>query len=74
MNILLESQQVEFKQLRVYDEKIVFGNGATLSQKVPMDKFKQYHISKPFNLIIVNMFYKVGFIESCGKGTNSNHG
>ncbi len=58
-------------QIRVYEEKIVFSNGATLSTEVPIEKFKENHISKPFNPIIANMFYKAGFVESWGKGTNN---
>ncbi|WP_421716634.1 Fic family protein [Arcobacter arenosus] len=58
-------------QIRVYNNKIVFSNGATLSKEVPIDKFKENHISKPFNPIIANMFYKAGFVESWGKGTNN---
>ena len=58
-------------QIRVYDEKMVFSNGATLSAEVPIEKFKENHISKPFNPIIANMFYKAGFVESWGKGTNN---
>ena len=38
---------------------------------VPIEKFKENHISKPFNPIIANMFYKAGFVESWGKGTNN---
>ena len=51
--------------------KIVFSNGATLSTEVPIEKFKENHISKPFNPLIANMFYKAGFVESWGKGTNN---
>ena len=58
-------------QIRVYEEKIVFSNGATLPAEVPIEKFKENHISKPFNPIISNMFYKAGFVESWGKGTNN---
>lgn len=58
-------------QIRVYDEKMVLSNGATLSPEVPIEKFKEEHISKPFNPIIANMFYKAGFVESWGKGTNN---
>lgn len=58
-------------QIRVYEEKIVFSNGATLSPEVPIEMFKKDHISKPFNPIIANMFYKAGFVESWGKGTNN---
>lgn len=56
-------------QIRVYDEKIVFSNGATLSPEVPIEKFTQDHISKPFNPIIASVFYKAGLVESWGKGT-----
>ena len=58
-------------QIRVYENKLVFTNGATLSQEVPIEQFKELHISKPFNPLIANIFYKAGFVESWGKGTNS---
>lgn len=58
-------------QIRVYNEKIIFTNGATLSPEVPIEKFKEEHISKPFNPLIANVFYKAGFVESWGKGTNN---
>ncbi len=58
-------------QIRVYENKMVLSNGATLSREVPIEKFKEEHISKPFNPIIANMFYKAGFVESWGKGTNN---
>jgi len=58
-------------QIRVYDDKMVLSNGATLSAEVPIEMFKQNHISKPFNPLIANMFYKAGFVESWGKGTNN---
>ena len=58
-------------QIRVYDNKIVFTNGATLSHEVPIEKFKVDHLSKPYNPLIANIFYKAGFVESWGKGTNN---
>ncbi len=58
-------------QIRVYNNEIVFTNGATLSQEVPIEQFKLNHISKPFNPVIANMFYKAGFVESWGRGTNN---
>lgn len=58
-------------QIRVYEDKIIFTNGATLSSEVPIEKFKLDHLSKPFNPTIANMFYKAGFVESWGKGTNN---
>jgi ATP-dependent DNA helicase RecG len=58
-------------QIRVYEDKLIFTNGATLSHEVPIEKFKEDHLSKPFNPTIANMFYKAGFVESWGKGTNN---
>jgi ATP-dependent DNA helicase RecG len=58
-------------QIRVYENKMVLSNGATLSSEVPIEKFRENHISKPFNPLIANMFYKAGFVESWGKGTNN---
>lgn len=58
-------------QIRVYDQRLVMSNGATLSPEVPIEKFKQEHASKPFNPVIANVFYKAGFVESWGKGTNN---
>lgn len=48
-------------QIRVYENKKVLSNGATLSREVPIEKFKEEHISKPFNPIIANMFYRAGY-------------
>ena len=50
---------------------VVMYNGALLSNEVPIEKFKFHHISKPFNPVIANMFYKAGFVESWGRGTNN---
>ncbi len=56
-------------QIKVYDEKIIMYNGATLSEEVPIDKFTKPHQSKPFNPIMAAVFYKCGFIENWGRGT-----
>ncbi len=40
-------------QIRVYNNEIVFTNGATLSQEVPIEQFKLNHISKPFNKYVL---------------------
>jgi ATP-dependent DNA helicase RecG len=42
-----------------------------LLTEVPIEKFKENHISKPFNPLIANMYYKARFVESWGKGTNN---
>ncbi len=56
-------------QIRVYDEKLVMYNGATLSREVPIELFDQPHQSKPFNPTMAAVFYKCGFIENWGRGT-----
>jgi ATP-dependent DNA helicase RecG len=56
-------------QIKVYDDKLVMYNGATLSEEVPIEKFDKVHQSKPFNPTIANIFYKCGFIENWDKGT-----
>ena len=56
-------------QIRVYDDKLVLYNGATLNPEVPIEKFDKPHQSKPFNPTMASVFYKCGFIENWGKGT-----
>jgi len=56
-------------QIKVYDDKLVMYNGATLSDEVPIEKFDKPHQSKPFNPTMATMFYKCGFIENWGRGT-----
>ncbi len=56
-------------QIKVYDDKLVMYNGATLSDEVPIEKFDKPHQSKPFNPTIAAVFYKCGFIENWGRGT-----
>ena len=56
-------------QIRVYDDKLVLYNGATLNPEVPIEKFDKPHQSKPFNPTMSSVFYKCGFIENWGKGT-----
>lgn len=56
-------------QIRVYDDKLVMYNGATLSREVPIELFDQPHQSKPFNPTMAAVFYKCGFIENWGRGT-----
>jgi len=43
----------------------------TAAEDEAIKKFKQNHISKPFNPTIANLFYKAGFVESWGKGANN---
>jgi ATP-dependent DNA helicase RecG len=56
-------------QIKIYDDKLVMYNGATLSTEVPIEKFDKPHQSKPFNPTMATVFYKCGFIENWGRGT-----
>lgn len=53
-------------QIRVYDDKLVMYNGATLSREVPIEKFNQPHQSRPFNphdgggILQVRLYRKLG--------------
>lgn len=56
-------------QIRVYDDRLVMYNGATLSREVPIEKFDQPHQSKLFNPTMAAVFYRCGYIENRGRGT-----
>ena len=58
-------------QIKVFENKLIMYNGATLSTEVPIDKFDKPHQSKPFNPTMANIFYKCGYIENWGRGTNN---
>ena len=60
MHGLIESQMVEFKQiwkdeyLKTICTLANSDGGATQSTSVPIEKFKENHVSKPFNPIRAN--------------------
>lgn len=58
-------------QIKVYDQKISFTNGALLPYEITIDKLKQPHASIPKNPLIASVFYKAGLIENWGRGTIS---
>lgn len=55
-------------QIRIYDDKLVIGNEARL-QDITIDDLSRSHPSRPYNKLIADIFYKAGFIESWGRGT-----
>ena len=55
-------------QIRIYDDKLVMGNEARL-QDITVEDLSRPHPSRPHNKLIADVFYKAGFIESCGRGT-----
>ncbi len=55
-------------QIRVYEDKLVIGNEARL-QDITVEDLSRSHPSRPHNKLIADVFYKAGFIESWGRGT-----
>ena len=56
-------------QVRVYSDRLVIMNEGKLPPEVPVEKLKTEHLSKPRNVLLADVFYKAGFIESWGRGT-----
>ena len=56
-------------QIKVYDKKISFSNGAHLLPEITIEKLKHSHASVPVNPLIASVFYKAGLIENWGRGT-----
>ena len=55
-------------QVRVYEDKLVIGNEARLHD-ITVEDLSRPHPSRPHNKLIADVFYKAGFIESWGRGT-----
>lgn len=55
-------------QIRVYEDKLVIGNEARL-QDITVEDLSRSHPSRPHNKLVADVFYKAGFIESWGRGT-----
>ncbi|MCK5835405.1 MAG: putative DNA binding domain-containing protein [Lentisphaeria bacterium] len=60
-------------QIKVYNEKLVMTNGATLPAGLTVEDLLQPHPSLPTNPVIASVFYKAGFIENWGRGTIDIH-
>jgi ATP-dependent DNA helicase RecG len=57
-------------QLSVYDDKLILWNPGTLPQELSIDQLKKKHASYPRNKNIADIFFKAGYIEAWGRGTN----
>lgn len=57
-------------QLSVYDDKLILWNPGTLPQELSIDELKKKHASYPRNKNIADIFFKAGYIETWGRGTN----
>lgn len=56
--------------LRVYDDRLHLWNPGSLSEELTVEKLRADHSSYPRNRNIANIFFKAGYIESWGRGTN----
>lgn len=56
-------------QIRVYNNKISIWNDDFLPEGITLEALKQPHPSKPRNLIIADVCFKGGYIDSWGRGT-----
>jgi len=55
-------------QIRVYDDKIIFWNEGPLPQGLSAEALKGFHTSQPRNLLIADVCFKGGYIDSWGRG------
>jgi ATP-dependent DNA helicase RecG len=56
-------------QIRIYDNKINFWNEGTLPEGLTFESLKGFHASRPRNVLIADVCFKGGFIDSWGRGT-----
>jgi len=56
--------------LRVYDDKLEIWNPGTLPEELTIEKLKEEHASYPRNKHIAGVFFRAGYIEAWGRGTN----
>jgi len=56
--------------LRVYDDRLEIWNPGKLPEELNIEKLKGKHSSYPRNIHIAGVFFKAGYVESWGRGTN----
>ena len=56
-------------QIRVYEKKNNFWNEGTLPEGLTLEALKGFHTSRPRNVLIADVCFKGGFIDSWGRGT-----
>jgi ATP-dependent DNA helicase RecG len=57
-------------QLSVYDDKMILWNPGALPHELTIEQLKKKHASYPRNKNIAEIFFKAGYIEAWGRGTN----
>lgn len=56
-------------QLRIFDDRIEIWGCGSLPEPLEVDDLKESHTSIPRNPLIADCFFKIGFIEQWGTGT-----
>lgn len=56
-------------QIRVYDDKISFWNEGNLQSPLTIESLKRPHSSRPRNVLIADVCFKGGLIDTWGRGT-----
>lgn len=56
-------------QIRVYDDKISFWNEGNLQSPLTVESLKRPHSSRPRNVLIADVCFKGGLIDTWGRGT-----
>lgn len=56
-------------QIRVYDDKISFWNEGSLQSPLTIESLKRPHSSRPRNVLIADVCFKGGLIDTWGRGT-----
>ena len=56
-------------QIRVYDDKINFWNEGMLPEGLTFEALKGFHASQPRNILLADVCFMGGFIDSWGRGT-----
>ena len=54
--------------IRIYDNKLVIWNSGTLISPLTIDMLLKEHPSKRRNALIANIFFRIGYIETWGRG------
>ncbi|HXH99831.1 MAG TPA: ATP-binding protein [Sphingobacteriaceae bacterium] len=56
-------------QIRIYDQSLQIINDGELPDGMSIDDLRKPHLSHPRQVLLADVFYKAGFIESWGSGT-----
>ncbi|ATL46909.1 transcriptional regulator [Chitinophaga caeni] len=56
--------------LRVYEDRLHLWNPGILPEELSIEELKQEHSSYPRNRNIAGVFFKAGYVEAWGRGTN----